>query len=131
MPMPNDSPQHAQPLMFDVRTAACRRNDHSECVNPECICIRHSQYAKQVKYEMANTKLVDDAQHAQDETSRELERFIEDARRRGPMTDAERKVQRESWVRGELGIGNDRDEAETRQRVLGPQHAQEGKMRVE
>ncbi len=41
----------------------------------------------------------------------DLERLIKAARERGPMTEAELKAQRESFVRAEVGMGSDRDEA--------------------
>jgi hypothetical protein len=44
-----------------------------------------------------------------------LDELIEMARERGPMTDEERQAQRESWVRGELGMGTDEDERALRQ----------------
>lgn len=44
----------------------------------------------------------------------DLEKLIEDARARGPMTDEELRAQRQSWVRGEMALGLDRDEVDWR-----------------
>jgi hypothetical protein len=44
-----------------------------------------------------------------------LAALIEAARNRPPMTDAELEAQRRSWVRGEMGLGSDADEAAYRE----------------
>lgn len=43
--------------------------------------------------------------------SPKLERMIEDARKRPPMTDDEMREQQASFVRGQLAFGLDADEA--------------------
>ena len=40
-----------------------------------------------------------------------LKQLIADAKTRGPTTEAELAARRASFVRGEIGIGSDRDEA--------------------
>lgn len=46
--------------------------------------------------------------------SRKLEILIDKARHRPPMDQSERDAQRESWARGEIGMGSDADEARYR-----------------
>lgn len=41
----------------------------------------------------------------------DLQELIKLALQRGPLTEEEVRQQRESWVRGEMGMGLDRDEA--------------------
>lgn len=55
-------------------------------------------------------------------TNKELERLIAEAKTRyESMTPEEQaamwKAQRESWVRGEMGMGNDADETAYRERL--------------
>ena len=47
----------------------------------------------------------------------DLATLLAEAKERGPMSDAERQAQRESWVRGEMALGNDRDEAAQESRI--------------
>lgn len=51
------------------------------------------------------------------EDRRELERLLEKARNHA-LTEEEIRAQRASWVRGEMGLGTDRDEAEARAAVF-------------
>jgi len=51
----------------------------------------------------------------------ELDALLEAARAAPPMTEAELRAQRDSWVRGEMAIGLDRQEAAFRATLKEPE----------
>lgn len=55
-----------------------------------------------------------------------LDVLIAEAKARGPMTDEELRLQRESWVRGEMGIGLDQEEEAYRRAMFEGETGRQG-----